>query len=85
MLTKAKQSKKNREDADRLTKDYLQNVFYELFGNPVKNDKKFAETKVGEVCGCIVPGRDKPKSFTGKIQKNRLVESFSRPHATLEP
>jgi len=28
---------------------------------------EWEEKKLGEVCDCIVPGRDKPKSFTGDI------------------
>ena len=29
--------------------------------------EEWEEKKLGEVCDCIVPGRDKPKSFTGHI------------------
>lgn len=38
-----------------------------MFGDPVKNDKGWEVDVVINKCGCIVPGRDKPKSFTGNI------------------
>lgn len=47
--------------------NYLQQaVFLEMFGNPAINPKNWAKVKVGSVTDCIVPGRDKPKNFTGK-------------------
>ncbi|MGL5642472.1 MAG: restriction endonuclease subunit S [Paraclostridium sp.] len=36
-----------------------------MFGDPVLNPKGWKIKKVIEVCDCMVPGRDKPKSFTG--------------------
>jgi type I restriction enzyme S subunit len=44
-----------------------QSLFLDLFGNPVVNPKKWKACTVGEITDCIVPGRDKPKSFTGNI------------------
>ena len=41
--------------------------FVEMFGDPVTNPKKWAIKEVIEECKCLVPGRDKPKSFTGDI------------------
>ena len=38
-----------------------------MFGDPVKNTKNWKIKKVIDVCDCMVPGRDKPKSFTGDI------------------
>ena len=32
-----------------------------------QNDGEWVWRMVGDLCDCIVPGRDKPKSFTGKI------------------
>lgn len=40
-------------------------VFYDMFGDPVKNEKKWKSEPVINYATCIVPGRDKPKSFTG--------------------
>jgi type I restriction enzyme S subunit len=45
----------------------LQSTFLTLFGNPVDNLKQWKSCSVGEVTDCIVPGRDKPKSFSGGI------------------
>ena len=37
--------------------------------NQIKDDlpKNWKRTKVGDICDCIVPNRDKPKSFNGDI------------------
>lgn len=43
----------------------LQSVFLDMFGDPVKNEKGWIVRKVIEHCNCTVPGRDKPKTFTG--------------------
>lgn len=46
----------------------LQSTFIELFGDPVENPKGWEVKTVIDSCEkCIVPGRDKPKSFTGNI------------------
>ena len=47
--------------------ELAQAVFYEMFGDPVRNEKGWEIKSVIEMADCIVPGRDKPKSFTGKI------------------
>ena len=36
-----------------------------MFGDPVLNPKSWNVKRVIDVCDCMVPGRDKPKSFTG--------------------
>ena len=41
ILEKAEALKQKREDADKLTKEYLQSVFYEMFGDPILNEKKW--------------------------------------------
>lgn len=41
--------------------------FVELFGDPVINPMKWDCSSVIDECKCMVPGRDKPKSFTGHI------------------
>jgi type I restriction enzyme, S subunit len=63
----SKKIKEFSKNAEMHLDEYLKSVFNEMFGNPTENNKKFIEARVGDVCGCIVPGRDKPKSFTGKI------------------
>ncbi|MDO8517562.1 MAG: restriction endonuclease subunit S [Nanoarchaeota archaeon] len=45
ILEKAEELKEKREEADKLTKEYLQSVFYEMFYN-----KGFEEVELGTVC-----------------------------------
>ena len=44
-----------------------QSLFLEMFGDPVTNPKGWEKVKTIKYCKSIVPGRDKPKSFTGDI------------------
>ncbi|HZK97890.1 MAG TPA: restriction endonuclease subunit S [Prolixibacteraceae bacterium] len=44
-----------------------QSLFLDMFGDPVTNEKGWEKTATINYCSCIVPGRDKPKSFTGDI------------------
>ena len=41
--------------------------FVEMFGDPVLNPLRWDVKPVIDICDCMVPGRDKPKSFTGAI------------------
>lgn len=58
-----------RKDQELLKKydELAQAVFYDMFGDPVSNERGWDVRSVIEVADCIVPGRDKPKSFTGNI------------------
>lgn len=44
-----------------------QSLFLDMFGDPVTNEKGWEKSATINYCSCIVPGRDKPKSFTGDI------------------
>ena len=44
-----------------------QSLFLDMFGDPRSNPKGWREAPVGGLTDCIVPGRDKPKSFSGGI------------------
>ena len=44
-----------------------QSIFLEMFGDPVTNPMVWEKAAAIKYCECIVPGRDKPKSFTGEI------------------
>lgn len=56
-----------RKDQELLKKydDLAQAIFIDMFGDPVKNEKGWEVKSVINYCDCIVPGRDKPKSFSG--------------------
>lgn len=47
--------------------ELTQSVFLEMFGDPVRNEKGWEKEATITYCDCIVPGRDKPKSFTGNV------------------
>jgi len=55
--------KKVLEKYDQLA----QSVFLEMFGDPYLNTMNWKKVKTIDVCDSIVPGRTKPKSFTGAI------------------
>lgn len=59
--------RQKRKQAIALLDDYLKAVFFDMFGDPVTNSKGWPNFRAIDVCDCIVPGRDKPKSFTGDI------------------
>lgn len=46
--------------------DLLRSVFLETFGDPVRNEKGWEKRTAIDYADCIVPGRDKPKSFSGE-------------------
>lgn len=76
ILDKADAIRRKRQQAIQLTDDFLRAVFLDMFGDPVTNPKGWAVRPVGDLCDCIVPGRDKPKSFNGStpwITTNELI------------
>ena len=66
-LDKAQQLINNRKQQITELDNLTQSIFYEMFGDPVLNTKNWEITRVIDVCDCMVPGRDKPKSFTGDV------------------
>lgn len=42
-------------------------IFHDMFGDCFLNSRNWEVVEVGEVTSCIVPGRNKPKSFSGNI------------------
>lgn len=47
--------------------ELTQALFLDMFGDPVSNPKGWDKNPTIDYSSCIVPGRDKPKSFTGSI------------------
>lgn len=66
ILSKAEALIKQRNQSIDLLDEFLKSTFLDIFGDPLKNDKKWKQDKVENYTDCIVPGRDKPKSFTGE-------------------
>jgi type I restriction enzyme S subunit len=67
ILDKADAIRRKRQQAIDLADDFLRSVFLDMFGDPVTNPKGWEINQVGKIVDCIVPGRDKPKSFTGQM------------------
>lgn len=67
ILNKADSLRRKNQQAIQLADKFLRAVFLDMFGDPVTNPKGWPVEKVGAITDCIVPGRDKPKSFTGDI------------------
>jgi type I restriction enzyme, S subunit len=65
LLSRAEELIAARQRSLALLDDFLKSTFLELFGDPVRNEKGWEVSTVGQYTDCIVPGRDKPKSFTG--------------------
>lgn len=66
VLDKADSIRLKRQRSIKLADEFLRAVFLNMFGDPVTNPKGWKSKPIGDICACIVPGRDKPKSFTGK-------------------
>ena len=67
LLSKAENLIAQRKESIHLLDEFLKSTFLEMFGDPVRNEKGWEKDKVISYTDCIVPGRDKPKSFTGNI------------------
>lgn len=67
ILDKADSLRRKNQQAIQLADQFLRAVFFDMFGDPVTNPKGWDIVKVGSIVDCIVPGRDKPKSFTGNM------------------
>jgi len=65
LLSKAETIIKQRKESVDLLDEYLKSTFLEMFGDPIRNEKNWNKGLVGKYTDCIVPGRDKPKSFSG--------------------
>ena len=56
-----------REKLLRLYDLLIKSRFVEMFGDPNASRTKYKLVPIHMVTDCMVPGRDKPKSFTGEI------------------
>lgn len=67
VLDKADELRRKRQEALDKLDQLAQSVFLDMFGDPVTNPKGWEVKPIGQVTDSIVPGRDKPKTFTGDI------------------
>lgn len=56
ILEKADQAKQKRKEANKLTDEFLQSVFIEMFGDPVKNPKGWEVKILDDCCTKITDG-----------------------------
>jgi type I restriction enzyme S subunit len=61
LLEKAEQLQQWRNESDELTNDYLNSVFLKMFGDPIRNPKKWEKKKLKEF-GKIVTGNTPPRA-----------------------
>lgn len=66
-LDKADALRKKDQELLKQYDELAQSIFIEMFGDPVQNEKGWETNPIIKYSDCIVPGRDKPKSFTGEI------------------
>lgn len=71
VLEQAEALKRQRQEADALTGALLQSVFYEMFGDPVRNERGWKTVKLENLClkhfGGGTPSKSKPEYYTGNI------------------
>jgi len=65
ILDKVDEIKLSGEQFTDVKIDLYRSLFIEMFGDPNVNHMNWEINPVIEYCACIVPGRNKPKSFTG--------------------
>jgi len=56
ILEKADQAKQKRKEANTLTEQFLQSAFIEMFGDPMKNPKRWEIKTLEQVCNKITDG-----------------------------
>jgi type I restriction enzyme, S subunit len=66
-LDKVDQLRQKRRQAIALLDNLTQSTFLGMFGDLRTNSNGYRIVEVADVTDCIVPGRDKPRSFTGAI------------------
>jgi len=67
LLDRAQALIDKRKEQIALMDQLIQSIFYDMFGDPVLNPMGWEVVPTIKYTTCIVPGRDKPKSFSGAI------------------
>ena len=63
ILEKVDTAKQKRQEANKLTVEFLQSVFIEMFGDPVKNPKRWTVKKFGDIFSSIRYGTGSPPAY----------------------
>jgi restriction endonuclease S subunit len=78
ILEKAENLKQKREETNKETQKIIQSLFYEMFGDPVKNEKGWDEDKFENVCKNLFAGGDVPKdNFSKEESKEYEIPIYS--------
>jgi type I restriction enzyme, S subunit len=72
ILEKAEKLKELRVEADKLTKDFFKAVFLEMFGDPVKNSKRWKVDKLKNHIDLLTGYPFKSKEYTDDKKEIRL-------------
>jgi len=73
ILEKAEELKQRREKADKLTKEYLQSVFYEMFYNKDFEQIELGDKKICEIAGEYGSGASAIE-YDGKVRYIRITD-----------
>lgn len=73
ILEKTENLKEKRKNINEDTEKIIQSIFYEMFGDPVKNEKGWEVKNFEEVCIKLFAGGDVPKNNFSK-EKNSKYE-----------
>jgi type I restriction enzyme S subunit len=65
ILEKADQAKQKRKEANKLTEQFLQSAFIEMFGDPVKNPKRWNTEQIGNTIKYSEYGTSKKSNKVG--------------------
>jgi type I restriction enzyme S subunit len=57
ILEKADAAREKRQQANQLTKQFLESAFLEMFGDPVRNPKRWKVVRLGEILTAIDSGK----------------------------
>ncbi len=73
ILERAEKIKEKRRQANETTSKLIQSIFYEMFGDPVKNEKKWKSVTVNDIA-LTKKGSIRMGPFGSQLKKNELVE-----------
>jgi len=84
LLTKVERLISKREESITLLDELLKSTFLDMFGDPILNPKGWDKKTCIDEARCIVPGRDKPKSFSGGIPWITTTNLIDKSHVIID-